>query len=247
MIAWDLGTPITGAGTVAGAGAVARVDLTTIPEFFGSSGDDPPRYYNLGTIGQYQGISRGAGSRIIYASQQLEAELTDPEGWYWVLPSGVSGTLYRGVEIDMANDLAIGATITNSVNQNAVAAGSVTLAFDTDVYDPWGMHDLAVNPSRLTIKYPGIYVITANVRWENPVTGNRQAQIQKNGNTALAIDVRPASTNVNMRTSQDLSTVARLEVGDYLEVIVTNDSGSANPIIAQTQTTPLLAAYRIGS
>jgi hypothetical protein len=113
-------------------------------------------------------------------------------------------------------------TITNNTFQ--------TLTFDTNRYDSGGLHSTSSNTSRLTAPIGGVYVITANVRWEDNATGLRALHVDKTSGVVSGV-VEGASTVLGVdtgsiaRQGQSVTTQIRLAAGDYLEVLVLQTSG----------------------
>jgi hypothetical protein len=107
------------------------------------------------------------------------------------------------------------------------------LTFDVARYDNDGFfgpfHD------RLVAPVTGVYAITASVAWNNGgdgVGGDRFVDICKNAscdeNTALAASSHPAIAGSGFyqpRTVQPVSTVAKLNAGDFIKVSVDEVSG----------------------
>jgi hypothetical protein len=75
----------------------------------------------------------------------------------------------------------------------------------------------------------GIYAMDANVTWAtSPADGTaRRVTIRPNGAASLS-DVNNIDTSSVVRLSQSLSRIARLNAGDYIELVV--GTGSAQPV-----------------
>lgn len=100
---------------------------------------------------------------------------------------------------------------------NATAA---VVPFDLELYDTDGIHDPAVNSSRLTCKTSGAYEVVGGVEWASNATGRRMVGIALNGVNppALGMDARNAvsgDTTCHTATHQ-----LRLAVNDYVELVV---------------------------
>lgn len=124
-----------------------------------------------------------------------------------------------------------------STVQSVPAATFTALSLDSETYDVGGMHDPAVNPTRITIQpgQGGVYLCVGSTRVDVHA-GNRTAvSLFQNGGIITANTV-PASTIV----TNDLETVSILELaaGDYMEVHGYQDSagnvdfGSTNNAVA---------------
>lgn len=98
---------------------------------------------------------------------------------------------------------------------------------------PWEAEDLATtsdvswavspNPTRVTFG-EGLWLVTVGIGWAATATGVRHVDVRKNGSTVLTGDTAPASTAVSPRNSASYHFDAT--EGDYLEAIVTQDSGT---------------------
>jgi hypothetical protein len=110
------------------------------------------------------------------------------------------------------------AHVTHSAIQNVPYTNPsiTTLAFDTERYDTAGMHSTTTNNSRLTAPVNGIYVVTAQVRWEFPVPAQSiSLALRENGTTYIAWEDGDAQVSY-----QEVSTQVQLAAGDYVEVLV---------------------------
>jgi hypothetical protein len=115
--------------------------------------------------------------------------------------------------------------------QSIVNNTDVVLSFDVARYDNDGLFGIPHN--RLTAPVAGVYAITAGVNWEVSGSGDdRSISICKNDTTAdcpfvspsllLASDTRtPSATD----GAQSVSTQAKLNAGDFIDVGVFQNSG----------------------
>lgn len=109
----------------------------------------------------------------------------------------------------------------------AISSNAYTdVSFDVEVYDTDGMFDPA-DPTKLTIKTAGTYLLTGAVRWAPNATGVRTIGIVPNDNGIawFAADTRVASASE--ATRHGVSTVTRLAAGDYVELTAYQTSGGA--------------------
>jgi hypothetical protein len=101
------------------------------------------------------------------------------------------------------------------------------LAFDSELFDTDGMHDLVSGlgfGERLTAKTQGLYSISAHVQFASNATGIRQLYLQVNGATIIAM-VTTDATSGGANTDMSIETKYRLAVNDYVEVWVQQTSG----------------------
>ena len=131
-----------------------------------------------------------------------------------------------------------------TADQSIASGGFTALAPDGELFDTDGMHDPAVNPSRLTATTAGYYVVTAGISWAFNATGQRVVRIGKNGGTTQgAEDARQAITTGAANTSCTTSAIVKLAVGDYVEAYGFQDSGGALNATAGARLSFLGAAW----
>jgi hypothetical protein len=109
------------------------------------------------------------------------------------------------------------ARVTNSVDQPAGQVVFATLGFDSERYDTANMHD-PQNNSRLTAPATGIYLVTAQVRWEGGSGTIRELRVRRNGDTTVAEDRLDDTTN--FANGQSVTTQLILQAGDFVQVQV---------------------------
>lgn len=108
--------------------------------------------------------------------------------------------------------------------------------WDTDT-----MHDPATNPSRVTCKRHGIYLLVAQVAWELSSTFERVVEIVLNGSTVIARSRKRAASNA----AACLQTFYELHPGDYVEVLVAQNTAGDLEVEAQPYS-PEFTVTRIG-
>jgi hypothetical protein len=109
----------------------------------------------------------------------------------------------------------------------AISTGTFTaLVYQTETYDVGGYHSTSSNTSRMTVPAgkAGYYDITGAVFWPAASGGVRQIQLQINGTTAIGRTVIVGS--VNGIQSELFTSPYYLAVGDYVETMAYQDSGS---------------------
>lgn len=122
-------------------------------------------------------------------------------------------------------------TTTQSVNSStatALSCDSSVLSTGTST----GMVNLGANPTRITIVDPGIYSIKGFAGWAANTTGVRAYNLRKNGVTVISSSVIPTVSGAGNAPSMTLQGWESLIAGDYLELIVSQDSGIALNIAA---------------
>lgn len=98
---------------------------------------------------------------------------------------------------------------------------ATALPFDTDRTDTDNIHDPVTNNTRLTCVTPGFYFVTATVAFTGNNTGARQLFFRRNGGGSIGSEVEPATGGSDTTVSTML-----LDVGDFIEAVVIQSSGS---------------------
>lgn len=108
-------------------------------------------------------------------------------------------------------------------------AETVITGLNVESTDLNQMHDTAVNDSRITFQVPGYYRIAATVLWEPQATpvGFRRLFIRKNGEAANIASALIKDAHSTLAHPQYASTTFRFQYGDYIEMVVAQNSGGA--------------------
>ena len=118
----------------------------------------------------------------------------------------------------------------------AFKSASQSIANDTEVQFVFGavdevsdtanFFDFAVNDTRLTIPYDGIWLVTFSVSFDFHATGYRSLKVERNGGgTGDASDVRNANQSIANPLSVTFQTPRA--AGDFYELTVRQTSGGA--------------------
>ena len=152
---------------------------------------------------------------------------TDAVGSAEVAPNAVGSSEVANASLGTAEFASSipAARITRTVSQGILNDDETPLNFNSERYDTAGMHSNSTNLSRLTAPVDGIYLVTAQVQWDVNGFGNRTLAIRRNGTVALARDRRQPGTDPVNAPAVNLSTVASLDAGDFVEAEVFQDSG----------------------
>ena len=118
------------------------------------------------------------------------------------------------------------ARVFNSANLSIPNATLTVLTYDSELTDTDGMHDLAVNPGRLTCKVAGKYLIGGNVLFYPNATGPRAIQIRHNGSGVIAL-VQASLVSGTDTEGLSLVTIYTLGLNDYVELLAYQVSGGA--------------------
>lgn len=120
---------------------------------------------------------------------------------------------------------AVGVSLRRNAVQSIGSGSPVAVSWDTELFDTAAFHDLVTNPSRITVPagYDGKYLITANTGWAAVMPGQVVTYIRLN-NTRYIVDV--TDTDASQGGYQSLAIVLDLVAGDYIEVVVSQSTGS---------------------
>lgn len=138
------------------------------------------------------------------------------------------------------------ARVTHSGNQLVGNATDYTLEFDTELFDPTGMHDTAaLVRHRYTIEIPGIYEADAACEFAADNDGFRHMQIVKNGTDILGAVTLPAVQGGVATRLQCGTGEIEVAAGDYLEVVVHHTAGGNLNVVAANYYTPLFSIKKV--
>lgn len=181
--------------------------------------------------------------------------VTDPDGGLAVGNAGI-GIADEGVTTERLAPSAVtpdklgvvpAARVTSSVPINIPgAAEPTTLTFDDERFDTADVHG-STDPTRLTAPRDGIYIVTANISWAGTnAAGARELAIRRNGTAIILRDVVQPVAGGNT-SEQAVSTVTSLASGDYVEVVLRQNSGAPLQILSGAEFTPEFALAYVGA
>lgn len=122
------------------------------------------------------------------------------------------------------------AMVSKSGNQTANNNTTPTITFDVVGFNNGAVYS-GGQPTRLTAQVAGRYVIIGEVAWSAGTGGAsdvRHALIGKNNAVFLAEDIVMSSIGL---ISQHVSVIVNLAAGDYVELFVSQASGSNVPVL----------------
>lgn len=135
-----------------------------------------------------------------------------------------------------------GALVTRATVQ-AISNSTVTqVIWDTETFNTDLYHSNITNPTRLTARSAGYYVVGFNIDWTNAgSSGNRIAWLVKNGTTQLPCNLTISGGQLRYNGN----TIVFLNAGEYIEVNVFQSSGG--PLnIAVVDSASAFWMYRAG-
>jgi hypothetical protein len=139
------------------------------------------------------------------------------------------------------------ARVFHNANQSIPNGATTALAFNSERFDTDGIHDPATNPTRLTCRTAGKYVITGECVLANSQGGTaRQLFVRLNGGTIIAgFNNPPIGAASAIPNRMIVSTIWELAVGDYIELCVYHDSGAALAAVYTEGETPEFSMVRV--
>lgn len=147
-------------------------------------------------------------------------------------------------EIDVPSPYTEGVRVYNSANISIPTNDHTALTFDSERYDTDTIHDLVTNPSRLTCKTAGKYLIISGIRFDGNVAGYRVNQIRLNGATLIAV---LSHSNLDIQGQNMIaSTIYDLAVDDYVEAVIYQNTGGDLNVTATDNSSPEFMMHRIG-
>lgn len=117
----------------------------------------------------------------------------------------------------------------NSAAQSIPDSTSTIITYDTEDYDIGSIHSVASNTGRMTIPVggDGYYAINSTILFAPSAVGSRIARFQKNGTLLIYAQGIVATVSAAQVTTVGIQVTVFLVAGDYIEVVVFQDSGGA--------------------
>lgn len=138
----------------------------------------------------------------------------------------------------------VGARVFNSAAISIPNTTFTILTFNTERYDNDGIHSISVNTGRLTAQTEGYYAIFAMIAFAVNSTGGRIVAIKLNGTTLIVAATFDAGATGNL-DEQSVTTIWFMNVGDYIEVEVWQNSSGALDIAVSGFLSPEFAMHRM--
>lgn len=167
-------------------------------------------------------ISGGAGVVLTQAGQNVEIECTGT--------AGEEGPEY-------------GCRVYNNANQSIPDSIMTALAFDSEYYDTYGMHNTVLNNTRITVQNGGKYTIGGSVVFAANAVGVRALQIYKNNSTILAQEQDASAGAANTHRTV-VVTSDEFVAGDYVELRAYQSSGGALNVNYEDRSSPVFWAQK---
>ena len=145
------------------------------------------------------------------------------------------GTFTAGAILTAAQMNAIGTNVNNyrvppacraynNANITLANASGTILTLNSEDFDTDSMHSLTTNTERLTVTTPGIYVVSAEVKFDINAAGMRYIAIIKNAATYVCDSSTP-STGGGTFTEVNVTGLVSMANGDYFSLYAYQNSG----------------------
>lgn len=118
----------------------------------------------------------------------------------------------------------VAARLRRTINQSIPNNTDTAIIFNsTQIETIDTMVDLILFNTRITAPAPGYYLAGCNIRWVTNATGFRSATVRLNGSTPITAErLDPTATQ---STDIETTTLYQMNTGDYIELIVYQNSG----------------------
>lgn len=129
----------------------------------------------------------------------------------------------------------VGVRAFHNASQSIANGTSTALLLNSERYDTQGLHSVTTNTNRLTALIEGVYLIGASVRFVANTTGIRTLAIRLNGANVIAAQHLHTPTT---ETHLSVTTLYRLSVDDYVEMVVHQTSGGSLSVMRLADSSP---------
>jgi len=161
-------------------------------------------------------------------AQQIRIKSASPmstSGWYYrdVLARAAYGKLlsYQGAKRITTPT----AMVRRLTNESRAGSSFLSLTPNEEIWDTNQFWSPTVNPTRLTIRSPGLYLFGCDAIKKTVGTGNQLVAIYKNGSVDMC-ELKALTAPVDQH--YPLSSINYFETNDYLEVKIFTASGPLN-------------------
>jgi hypothetical protein len=165
--------------------------------------------------------------------------------------AGSKITLYGLASTSVTTPTFSGCRLTRTTNQTITTGtgGQAAVSFDSEIFDTSNYHDLVTNPTRITIPTTGYYFVRAEISWNTSTSLTlRRTIIQLNGTTFLAAvdQAHTPGAGPGVSCNQSVSTLYHFTAGDYVEVLVRQESGSNLDVSTSSAHSPVFEIMQLG-
>lgn len=237
------GTGSTGVGTHELLAATTHTDTETADVVRGALIVGASLPFNGSYFWLDGGPMREIDSGVDYSEQKYWADggvdgalgFTDPGLIRWRRLQPTRGTLRcDGADVSWQDDTVtqprarVYRTTSQSIATGAGAYGLGTqVTFEASSFDSHSFWSSSVNPTRLTVPagQAGIYLVIGQASWDTSATARKAAWLFKNGSRFAIAEVNGDDGGLGL--SFTVSAFVALAVGDYVELVVRQDTAGA--------------------
>ena len=200
------------------------MDMNYVASIFGKSN---PLRFRVGTVISVETdrtctVTIAGDTTLISGVRYMSDIAPDPAAAVWLVTDG-RDMFVLGHMASAGRTLATKAN--RSTTQTIPDATDTAISFDSASYNDWGAWVVG-NAARITVPVTGRYMVIANATFAGNATGFRRIGVELNGAGTIA-QVHSHSNAAGTGTSLSVSGVATLSVGDYVRLIVRQNSGVA--------------------
>lgn len=147
--------------------------------------------------------------------------------------NGVSSSEIANGSVGTA-DLAVApAARARPISNPTLGNDTVTeLSLGNEIFDTGGVHSTTTNPERLTAPVDGYYMISGEVVFAADPNGSRQVLLRRNDSIGTIGESVNRASGTPDRTALPVTTIFRLDAGDYVELDALQSSGGSLDVIA---------------
>ena len=133
----------------------------------------------------------------------------------------------------------------NSAAITCTTSVVTTITFNSERFDPFGMHSTSANTERITFVVPGRYLVGASIEFAANATGQRAATIELNAVTAITSILMDATAGA-LTARFPLVALYDFVPGDYIRVVAFQNSGGDLTVTSAGNYSPEMWAQRVG-
>ncbi|SBW18555.1 hypothetical protein FDG2_0716 [Candidatus Protofrankia californiensis] len=116
--------------------------------------------------------------------------------------------------------------VTNSAVQSIGNAADTVLTFDTETFDPRGIHSTSSNTGRITPNEQGLWLFAGGPSWAGNATNERVCYVGKNGANPIS-GANLAAGNAAIRAFSVIAFASMNGSSDYVQLYVFQNSGGS--------------------
>lgn len=146
------------------------------------------------------------------------------------------------------HDPFVGAAVYRTIDQSINTSTHTAVQFDAENEDSTAFHDTATNNSRITIPAgkAGRYLFIGHGVFAANATGRRITKLQLNGTTTIS-EAQEGGLAADTSATLVVSKIRNMTAGDYVELLMWQDSGAALNVLGGNASGTYLSAIYLGA